>query len=557
MRRGLRGQTGPATGAPLILLIIVVLVLYIIMLPPESREELLSSGTVSVPGSTPGTPGSGVSDTQYVFEGPGDIDFISRHEYHHEIPAQSLYSSTSAAIIHRENDFIVERGVFAEIIYSTTFHRPAMLQQPALTFRAPVREGVLTVRLNGEQIYRNRVHSDNPVLVRIAEHKLQQMNTLEFEVDRSPLRFWRRNMYSIVDLTIQGDVRDASQSHGEATFSMRSVEAQYLDRATLRFIPECAQGQVGPLSGYINNVRIFSRVPDCGITNVFAIDPSILREGMNSVSFSAQEGSYIIDNIRVTTLLEDTRDYVYYFHLNPNYFVLDVTTQPICGIIDGQCPANCGADLDKDCCFQQYTQGYWCDVPTTLRSDRCVGTVTDFNVLRCPSGYRDRHGKPPADFKGMCGDNTDGVCPIGCSAQYDKDCCLAQSGNNYFCEDMPITGVADRCVSEVSPDMCHLCASGYKGSSGAPAACSIPQDKVEERLLRSQYKVTAQLIFLHDSHDKIGTVLINGHPTRIDTRQSTVEIDISRFVKDHSNYIQIIPESRMHLIEVRIDVSRT
>lgn len=551
-----------STGAPLILVIILVLVLYIILLPPENREELLNSGSVTLPelgGSTNRpTDNRGVtSGDEFVFEGPGNIDFVRNDAYQHNIPAQSIYTRKESAIIAKENTFAIERGWFSNESFTVTIPLTNLnnLENILMTFVAPVNEGILSITLNGKQIYRNDVQTRTPVLVRISHGDLMQQNTFLFEVSGVGGRFWKTNKYTISDLTFQADVTDVSRSAGEATFSLRSSEALNLDRATLRFIPECQVGSVGTLTGYINGQRIFSRIPDCGIANIFSIDKNLLREGTNTVQFSTTDGNYLIDNIRVDTQLDDSKEYVYYFALDEDLFSYSIRPEPICGQMDGICPSNCGEDIDRDCCFNEYRDGFWCDVPTTLQGDRCVGTVNAQNIFRCPSGYEDRNGRVHKDFKGICGDDHDGVCPTGCSQYYDKDCCFNQPGDQYFCENMPVTGITDICVQEVSSSSCLLCAGGYKGERNSPSACFQNANPLLETVrLKEEYKATAKLFFLNNRDSKVATIKVNGYATRIDTRDDYVEIDISSYAKDNSNYIQIIPESRFNLAEIRIDI---
>ncbi len=64
-----------------------------------------------------------------------------------------------------------------------------------------------------------------------------------------------------------------------------------------------------------------------------------------------------------------------------------------------------------------------------------------------------------------CGD-IDGVCPKGCDADLDKDCCL-QTTSNYWCDYQP-ANQDDRCRAVTSESICKLCPSGYEDLSGDP-----------------------------------------------------------------------------------------
>jgi hypothetical protein len=60
----------------------------------------------------------------------------------------------------------------------------------------------------------------------------------------------------------------------------------------------------------------------------------------------------------------------------------------------------------------------------------------------------------------------DGICPSGCDADQDKDCCLDET-SNYWCDYQP-NNQDDRCRAVTSNLTCQLCPSGYEDKSGEP-----------------------------------------------------------------------------------------
>jgi hypothetical protein len=64
-----------------------------------------------------------------------------------------------------------------------------------------------------------------------------------------------------------------------------------------------------------------------------------------------------------------------------------------------------------------------------------------------------------------CG-SVDGICPKGCDADLDKDCCL-QETSSFWCDYQP-SNQDDRCRAITNNLTCQLCPSGYEDSSGKP-----------------------------------------------------------------------------------------
>jgi hypothetical protein len=55
---------------------------------------------------------------------------------------------------------------------------------------------------------------------------------------------------------------------------------------------------------------------------------------------------------------------------------------------DGECPAGCSIDYDKDCCFDQTGDQYWCEfMPTNGLNYRCMNSVSLGQCDICPTGY--------------------------------------------------------------------------------------------------------------------------------------------------------------------------
>lgn len=572
----MRGKSGQMvrSGAPFLIIVTLLIVLYIIFLPPEDRAALLdgeevvtSSGQGGSSGSDAGFVGpdgtyvnpSGVSDrAEFVFAGPGRIDSVASSSYEHSIASIRISSSTEARVLSTENPFVVYANVFKEQPYQMRFavDEPAGVQDAYLSFKTTRQRGILTLSLNGRIIYAEYIQSKNPTPIKLPTELLLRENILDFQVNSPGWQFWVTNEYAIEELEIKGAVTDTSRQRSYNTFTLRADEVNSVEDVELSFVPECNQRDAGKLRGYINSERIFDQIPDCGIKNVHHFDESVLKTGTNTLEFETSKGSYVLDAIDIDTRIdEEANDVTFFFEMDEDLFNFFVESEEVCGEIDGFCPDNCDEDLDKDCCFEEFTNAYWCDVPTQNTDDRCVGHVDASTIFRCTSGYEDDNGDVPDDFEGICGDDDDNECPLGCSRFYDKDCCLEDDSGRFWCDDMPRTGIIDICKEELPSDSCRLCPDGYDGEDSNPS-CSFDssnptRDEVE---LKNDYKVVAEFFFVDDSTNKEAQVIVNGYTTNFDTFKDSTTRDISRFVKDGSNYIRIRPESDFSLVEVRVDI---
>ena len=377
-------------------------------------------------------------------------------------------------------------------------------------------------------------------------------NTLQFSVSDVGMAFWTTNEYSIENLRITAKIHDTSSTESRNHFYITPDEAKGIINARLRFNPDCKTSEAGYLDVYLNDLTVFSGIPDCGILNTYQISPSVLNVGKNTLKFRTAQGSYLIDQITVTTKLDEPVQPTYYFDLDPDLFYSDTPKQARCGDIDGICPVNCDSNLDRDCCMQEYSTPYWCDAPTEILNDRCVGFMTDAMCSRCPSGYEDRNGRTPDPCKGLCGDDNDGKCPDGCSINYDKDCCYDLSGDQYWCNDLPITGLAFTCVSEVTQNTCRNCPTGYKGERSNPTCDDLITSTEGNEKLRKSYNIIMKFEFTERGSQKEAKIWVNNFETGFDTRESVWMKNINSYVEPNTNSIKIMPRSELEIKEIKV-----
>lgn len=246
---------------------------------------------------------------------------------------------------------------------------------------------------------------------------------------------------------------------------------------------------------------------------------------------------------------------VFYFELDDDYFTVSSEDNALCGELDGLCPNNCDEDADQDCCFQEYSEPYWCDAPTSNSDDRCVDYVEAEDCDRCLSGYEDDSGNPSEQCEELCGDDTDNNCPSDCSANHDKDCCFDRSGEQYWCDDLPINGIDFSCVDSLSVDECSLCPTpgNYEGESTDPNCIDRNRDDDDENELQRDYDLILTLEFA-DEEKKDADLYINGHKISFDTYKIEFSRNIENYAEPWTNSIKIIPQNSFDIKELKIEL---
>ncbi|MFT4297801.1 MAG: hypothetical protein ACMXX5_01280, partial [Candidatus Woesearchaeota archaeon] len=412
----------------LIVAIVVLTVLYILFLPPADRAELLGESPTTV--TTPGQQ-QRQDQRQPVYSGketlleetPGSIDYRALNQL--EIPLNSfvLHRTVSAETIKQFNPFYIKRGIGDVTTKNLTFElsNPELVDNVLLSFRTPRHKGVLTINLNGNTIYQFDLETSSPSPIMLNRNLLSYENHLEFYVSGVGWKFWETNEYSFEDVKIIADVTDISRQETMNTFFISRNEGENIEKARLRFNPDCRTTDVGRLTIRINDRTVFSGIPDCGNLNFVDFAPNIIYIGRNKIDFATDKGTYLIDLINIRLDFEDSSVPVYYFNVDRSLFNLfyDDSIVAECGKIDGICPSHCTENNDYDCCMKQYTTPYWCVGMTANENDRCVGFVNEDNYMRCPTGYVDRNNRIAEVAKGTCGDNHDGKCPDDCSIHLD------------------------------------------------------------------------------------------------------------------------------------------
>jgi hypothetical protein len=561
MRKRMRkAQASGATAAVFVAVLALLMVLYILFLPPEDREAILGSGSkVTTPQED--DPLSRIIYNETVLaKSPGRLDYLKFDEYEHDLPAINLYKTTSANEILIESAFVIRNGWFDNQKKKINFNVRDIsnMKDFIMSFENKIHNGRLKVTLNGEVILEDYVDSYNVGPINMPVDLIGQTNTLEFEVSEVGWKFWTTNEYNIKNLKIVADITDVSKDTGKSVFYASYEEIKNMESGYIRFNPNC-NSEAGYLSIMFNAREIYNALPDCGILNKVEVPVGYFSSGENEVIFKTEKGSYLIDQIQVKTTLNEPNNPVYMFELEDSLFREKFSKPKAeCGKIDGICPEGCDDNDDKDCCFTKNTGAFWCDVKTDDGDDRCVKFMDEEKCYKCPSGYEDIKGNPHKYCEGLCGDDTDKLCPSGCSRHYDSDCCYNdyenESTNYYFCPDLPTTGADYICLASVRVSQCLTCETGYEDESGSkPEVCAGAAPAYDEEIvLRDGFHVNLTIDFVDDVKSKNLKVLINSRTIWVHTKDVQYSRIIDSYVEPGTNSIKLIPESTMDIRQVKV-----
>jgi hypothetical protein len=312
-----KGQQMAAGAATLVAIIAGLIVLYILVLPPAEREKLLADN------ETAEKEAGAVKEVKDILsETPGRLDYLAKKEIEHIIPSINLNIITEASKIKEVNSLYVKRSLFSEEKANISFSisDTANTENILLNFVAAKREGRLIIKLNGNEVFNNEIKSANIEPIKLDEY-IKTNNVLEFSAISPEASFWRTNEYLLENIQIVADIIRREGQESKNIFIISSTEKNSLEKAVLRFNPECVTGLVGPLKVFVNSYEIYSAIPDCGaLSPPIEIPEYYFVSGENRLVFRTEEGNYLIDQIKVTSKLKELVYPVYYFEVTDEQY---------------------------------------------------------------------------------------------------------------------------------------------------------------------------------------------------------------------------------------------
>ncbi|MBD3319071.1 hypothetical protein GF342_04140 [Candidatus Woesearchaeota archaeon] len=248
----------------------------------------------------------------------GTLGYVGDPDTEHRLPNINLYERKNAQVLAQSNPFEISEGLFSEETKSMSFSLdPEAVENVFLSFQAPIRQGVLTVSLNGQDLYQAEVESQTPPAIPILSSLLQRDNMLVFSVSNG---LFSTKRYSLHDVKVIGDVIDATSQEASSTFVLDAEEFSNLDRGRISFFLECFQQDIGTLEVMLNRRSVFSGTPVCDSMNTIDVFKNDFSPDRNELFFRLNRGGALLDTIRVNTELVDTKPFIDYFSITDDLF---------------------------------------------------------------------------------------------------------------------------------------------------------------------------------------------------------------------------------------------
>lgn len=301
-------------AAVLVAIVAGLIILYILMLPPDVRDDLLGESDLDGDSST------SYNDTP-LLENPGRLDYLKFDEREHTLPSFRIFATRQGESLRNINGLYVKDGAFGDTVKEVTFRTDLeKAENLLLSFNVDKADGNLIILLNNREIFNKPLVEGSPRPIELPYDYLEIDNTLTFMTNSPGIAFWRVHEYQLSNLIITADILDLSNSEAEQHFFITAQEKDNMEKATIQFYPRCNTDDAGKLSIYLNEFLVYSTLADCGVINRFAVSDEDLFEGDNTLRFTTDAGSYLIDNLEVRTDLEELIYPVYYFELEDDLF---------------------------------------------------------------------------------------------------------------------------------------------------------------------------------------------------------------------------------------------
>lgn len=313
-----RGQAA-SSAAVLIAIITGLIILYILFIPPAEREKLLEGTQISE--EKAGAEAANI--TLFELESPKQFLPAGQKEFEISLPAINLYLLEEGSELKRLDSLYIKKSLIGEEKATVEFEILSLedTKNILLNFLVESGKGRLKIDLNDHEIFNSEVKTGNIAPVQLKDFFKQGANVLEFSTSSPGILFWRTNDYSLKNIIITADIVKREAQESRNTFVLSSAEKENMEKARLRFYPDCNIAEVGKLEIWINDYNLYSAVPDCGMP-VLPIEflPDRLVTGENVLRFKTEGGRYLIDQIKITSDLKKIEPAFYYFQLTDNQY---------------------------------------------------------------------------------------------------------------------------------------------------------------------------------------------------------------------------------------------
>ena len=313
-------QTNASSAAVLVALIGLLLIGYILTISPADRAALLQGSGGGYGGSGGGGYGGGYGGSGPLLimtETPGTLKIQPSPVVEHSLPSTTVFTSVNTLVIKELSSLRIKNSLFTRNGGIFTFDVDGIAAERfLLSFNVDDAKGNLIIVLNGKEIFNEYVTEKSPQPIVLPQDYLKDgENELVFLAGDVGYKFWTSNRYQLRNILVSADAIDFRAATSEQLFNLPQQEFSQLEYAQVTFIPECDPRAAGRLIIDVNGKLIYSGYPDCGVLNKIDVGQDLLVSGSNKVLFVSDQGSYLLDRIRIVSYLQEQDYPVYYFNL--------------------------------------------------------------------------------------------------------------------------------------------------------------------------------------------------------------------------------------------------
>lgn len=318
-------ETVHITG--LIILMAILIILYMVLIPPEAQKEILEKG--KLPDKETGQESK---LNTFLLETPGLVFPESKEKEVIKIPSINLFSKTSQKITDLAPSVTVTRSLVNNNFYDLNFKLDNIenINKLKLFFNVVSAKGSLVISLNDQISFRG-IPSKEILPLELPTANLKSENKIKIETSSPGWKFLSVNKYEIKDLKL---IKEALSENKKEIRSF-TLEKDKVKKTKLNFFINCLNNREdqGILKIFLNKFNIHLAQIICDANQqALDIQEDYFEEGRNELSFEADIGNYIVEQIELEVNSERGKSPTYFFDVSEsdlnNEFVLRMDLVP-------------------------------------------------------------------------------------------------------------------------------------------------------------------------------------------------------------------------------------
>ena len=334
-KRGAVEESATRHVASIVILILILILIYMLLIPKAAREDLLAGRELKNTYGDERTSdyrfddrngydyGSGRDGNTLLVVSPGRVFPRTTETEVRTLPSIPLSKTSVTDRQMLSNSLRVSRSLFSnnerEIVFNLDENK---LNDLSLFFRVDDSRGRLNIFLNDNLVYSGDADSgDLPIKLPVS--LLRSTNRLIFELGS-------RGTFLTSDYFELDDVELIKKNKLETNAQSRrfNVDKDKLGNDNeLRFFVDCKELKEANLNVDFNQRNVFfGRIVCDAAEHRVELDDEFFVDGFNLVSFSVDQGNYVLEDVKLVLDLKDGNQPIYYFNVDKdelgNEFIL-------------------------------------------------------------------------------------------------------------------------------------------------------------------------------------------------------------------------------------------